>query len=173
MVFASLAALRFRPLSAAWRLEMNGPVAVQGRVWLPGRGRVHIGRGVVLIGRRSPIELRAHEGGEIVIEDGVLIEDGVSIEATRSVVVGARARLGAFCKIMDNNFHRTTGDRAERPPAVPVCIGQSALVGPRAVLLPGAELGAGAKLGAGQVLSFRLPPGAELPGPDGATTSAP
>jgi acetyltransferase-like isoleucine patch superfamily enzyme len=160
---------RFRPFAAAWRVEMTGAADVRGRVWLPGMGRVRIGRGVVLIGCRAPIELRAHEGGEIVIEDGVVIEDGASIEATRSVRIGARARLGAFCKVIDNNFHRTTGDRNERPEPVPVVIGEGAIVGPRAVLLPGADLGAGAKLGAAQVLSFRLPRGAELPGPASAT----
>jgi acetyltransferase-like isoleucine patch superfamily enzyme len=160
---------RFRPLPAAWRVEMAGRVDVRGRVWLPGGGRVRIGRDVVLHGRRAPIELHAYEGGEIVLEDGAVVEDGVSIEATRSVRVGARARLATFCKIMDNNFHRTTGDRNERPQPVPVAIGACALVGPRAVLLPGAGLGEGAKLGPSQVLSFRLPPGEELPGPPGAT----
>jgi acetyltransferase-like isoleucine patch superfamily enzyme len=160
---------RFTPLMAGWHVEIGGPVEVRGRVWLPGRGRVRLGSGVVLIGRRAPVELRAHEGGEIVIEDGVVIEDGASIEATRSVRIGARARLGAFCKVIDNNFHQTMGDRFERPEPVPVSIGEGAIVGPRAVVLPGAELGAGAILGPAEVLSFRLPAGAELPGPEGAT----
>ena len=82
-----------------------------GHVWVPGPGPIRIGRGVRLVGRRAPIELKAHEGGEIVIGDGVLIEDGTSIEATRSVRIGAHARIGPFCKIIDNHFHRTVGDR--------------------------------------------------------------
>jgi acetyltransferase-like isoleucine patch superfamily enzyme len=160
--------LWFTPLVAGWRVEIAGPVEVHGRVWLPGTGRIRIGRGVVLIGRRAPVELRAHEGGEIVIEDGVVIDDGASIEATRSVRICARARLGAFCKVMDNNFHRTT-NLHERPASVPITIGREAIVGPRAVLLPGADLGDGARLGPLQVLSFRLPAGAQFPGPGGAT----
>lgn len=156
---------QFKPLAAAWRLELGGTVDVRGRVWLPGPGRVRIGHGVRLVGVRAAIELRAHEGGEIVLDDGAVIEDGTSIEATCLVRVGARARIGAFCKVMDNHFHRTVGNRAERPEAVPVTIGEDAVIGPRSVLVPGAGLGAGATLGPSQVLSFRLPPGARLPGP--------
>jgi acetyltransferase-like isoleucine patch superfamily enzyme len=157
--------MRFTPLGAAWRLELEGTVEVEGRVWLPGPGRVRIGRGVRLVGVRARIELRAHEGGEIVIEDGAVIEDGTSIEATRRVHVGARARIGQFCKVMDNHFHRTVGNRAERPEGVPIAVGEGAIMGPRSVLLPGAGLGAGATLGPPQVLSFRLPAGARFPGP--------
>jgi acetyltransferase-like isoleucine patch superfamily enzyme len=158
--------LSFRPWTAAVEL---GEVHVEGRIWLPGSGKVRIGDGVRLLARRAAIELRAHSGAEIVIADDVLIEDGTSIEATSSVRIGERARIGAFCKIIDNHFHRPgQGDRFERPTPVPVVIGPDALIGPHAVLLPGAEVGAGAAVGAGAVLSFRLAPGAVFLG----TTSA-
>lgn len=156
------------PALAAWRVELDGDLEdldLIGRLWLPGSGRVRIGRGVRLVGRRAAIELRAHEGGEITIGDGVLIEDGTSIEATRSVCIGARARIGPFCKIIDNHFHRTVGDRYDRPDPVAITIGEGAVVGPRAVILPRGGLGAGAWLGPAQVLSFRLAAGAELPSP--------
>lgn len=160
--------LRFQPWLAAYRLEL-GDAYVEGRVWLPGSGRVRIGHGVRLIGRRAAIELRAHRGAEIVIEDGALIEDGASIEATSSVRIGARARIGPFCKIIDNHFHRTTGDRFERPTAVPVVVGSDAKVGAHAVLLPGTEIGAGACVGPACVVSFRLPPQGIFPGTAGAS----
>jgi acetyltransferase-like isoleucine patch superfamily enzyme len=86
------------------------------------------------------------------------------VEATRSVRIGARARIGAFCKIIDNHFHRAAGDRRERPEPVPVVVGADAIVGPRAVILPGAEMGEGAILGPATVLSFRLPAGTRFPG---------
>jgi serine acetyltransferase len=157
------------PLLGAWRIEDDGDLDVWGHVWVPGPGPIRIGRGVRLVGRRAPIELKAHEGGEIVIGDGVLIEDGTSIEATRSVRIGAHARIGPFCKIIDNHFHRTVGDRYDRPEAVAISIGQGAVVGPRAMILPGGGLGDGAWLGPGQVLSFCLAAGAELPSPVVAT----
>jgi acetyltransferase-like isoleucine patch superfamily enzyme len=155
---------RFGPLPAALRLELGRGVRVEGRVWLPGPGRVRIGNGVRLVATRSPIELRAHEGGEIVLEDGVVIEDGTSIEATSVVRIGAGARIGPFCKIIDNHFHLPVGHRLDRPESVAVTVGPDAIVGPRAVLLPGAEMGAGSMLGATTVLSFRLPAGATFPG---------
>jgi acetyltransferase-like isoleucine patch superfamily enzyme len=154
--------LKIKPLGGGWRTEIAGDLDVQGQIWVPGPGRLRIGRGVRLIGRRAPIELRAYEGAEIVIEDGVVIEDGTSIEATRSVRIGARARIGAFCKIIDNHFHNAVGDRFVRPEPEPVVIGAGAVVGPRAVVLPGGELGEGATLGAGCVLSFRLAAGTDL-----------
>jgi acetyltransferase-like isoleucine patch superfamily enzyme len=157
--------LRFTPPLAGLRVEVDGELEVRGRVWIPGPGVIRIGRGVRLVGRRAPIELRAHAGGEIVIEDGVLIEDGTSIEATRLVHIGPRARIGPFCKIIDNHFHRVAGDRRERPEGLAVAIGEGAVIGPRAVVLPGGALGAGARLGPAQVLSFRLLAGMEHPRP--------
>jgi acetyltransferase-like isoleucine patch superfamily enzyme len=158
---------RFRPWRAAYRLEINAS-EVEGRVWLPGPGPVRIGDRVRLDARHAAIELRAHAGGEIIIEDGVLIERGTSVEATASVRIGEGARIGPFCKIIDNHFHRLD-ERFARPPPIPISIGPHAVVGARAVLLPGAELGAAASVAPGAVLSFRVPPGVAFRG----TTSAP
>jgi acetyltransferase-like isoleucine patch superfamily enzyme len=157
--------LRFTPLRSALRIELGSGARVEGRVWCPGKGLVRIGRRVRLIGHRAAIELRAYEGGELVLEDDVLIEDGVSIEATRLVRIGARTRIGPFCKIIDNHFHPTTGNRHERPEPVPVMVGSDAVLGARAVLLPGASVGDGASVGPAAVLSFALPDGREFPGP--------
>jgi acetyltransferase-like isoleucine patch superfamily enzyme len=156
--------LRLTPLSAVRWVETERGLEIRGRVWIPETGRVRIGRGVRLVGIKAPIELRAHPGAELVIGDGVVIEDGASIEATGSVRIGAGTRIGAFCKIMDNHFHRTVGDRHDRPEPVPVVIGEGAMVGPRCVILPGAEVGPGARLGPASVLSFRLPAGMVLAG---------
>jgi acetyltransferase-like isoleucine patch superfamily enzyme len=161
--------LRFQPWPATYHLEL-GDAHVEGRIWLPGDGRVRIGHGARLIARCAAIELRAYRGAEIVIEDGAVIEDGTSIEATASVRIGARAHIGRFCKIIDNHFHRTTGDRHERPESVPITIGADAVVGAHAVLVPGAEVGEGAWVGPSAVLSRRLPPQAVFPGTASATT---
>jgi acetyltransferase-like isoleucine patch superfamily enzyme len=141
-----------------WWMKVSRGLTVSGRIWAPGPGRVYVGHGVTLVGAPVPIELRAHAGAEIVIDDGAVIETGASIEATRSVVVGKGARLGAMCKIMDNHFHHNVvRDRQLRPKGVPIVIGAHAIVRPYAVVLPGASLEAGARLGARGVLSFHLP----------------
>jgi acetyltransferase-like isoleucine patch superfamily enzyme len=165
--------VRITPLRASWRIEVEGDLDIEGRLWIPGEGRIHFGRGVRLVGRRAAIELRAHPGGEIVIGAGTLIEDGTSIEATRAVHIGPDVHIGTFCKIIDNHFHRSVGDRAERPEPVAVSIGEGAVIGPRAVILPGAAMGAGAWLGPAQVLSFRLPAWTEFPRPGIARESVP
>ena len=45
-----------------------------GRIWVRGRGQVHVSDGVVLDARAAPIELFAHRGAEIRIGPGVRIE---------------------------------------------------------------------------------------------------
>ena len=86
--------------------------------------------------------------------------------------IGRRARIGPFCKVIDNHFHHAVGDCLARPEPVPVSIGEGAVAGPRAMVLPGGELGPGAWLGPGQVLSLRLPAGMELPRPQIAKKAA-
>jgi len=162
-VYGVFARPLFRGEPARCHIEVTGDLRVEGNVWFAGGGRIRIGRGVRLIGRRAPVELRPHGCGEIILGDGVVIEDGASLEATRSILIGQGARIGPFCKIMDNHFHATVGDRFVRPDPVPVSIGQRAVVGPGAVILPGADLGADAWLGPHQVLSWRVQAGGEYP----------
>ena len=150
-----LSLTRLRPLTAVFRVEIGPEVEIEGRVWMPGIGRVHLGRGVRRRGRLAPIELRAHDGAEIRLGDGVVVEAGASIEATQRVEVGARTSIGAFAKVIDNHYHRTVGDRNERPAPTPITIGEDAVVGPRAILLPGARVCARAVVRAGQVLAGR------------------
>ena len=146
--------LRFRPLCAAWRLELGRDVRVEGRVWLPGPGRVRIGDGVRLLGRRSAIELHAHEGGEIrhrlrCSHRRRLFPGSDEVRPDRCEVPNR-----TLLQIMDNHFHRAAGDRRNRPDAVPVDVGEDAHVGARSVILPGAGMGDGAVLGPATVLFF-------------------
>jgi maltose O-acetyltransferase len=115
---------------------------------------------VVLDARAAPIELCAHRGAEIRIGPGVRIEGGASLEAVSRIEVGAQAKLGSFCKILDNHLHLVGGwDRDRRPPSRPVVIEERAEVGARAILLPGARVGSGAVVPADAVISrsFGLP----------------
>jgi maltose O-acetyltransferase len=125
-----------------------------GRVWIRGKGQIHLAEGVTLDARAAPIELYAHSGGEIRIGAGVRIEGGASLEAVSRIAIGAGARLRTFCKILDNNFHPVGGwDRDRRPPSRPVAVEEGAEVGARAILLPGARIGRGAVVPPGAVIS--------------------
>ncbi|HYO55975.1 acetyltransferase [Archangium sp.] len=147
------------------RCRMVGALpTVLGRVWIHGEGEVCVGTRVVLDGRIAPIELHAQRGGRIVLEDEVTIEWGTSIEAQACVTVGARSRLGAWCKVMDNQYHPLRGDRHERPSSVPLVIEEGVRVGSRVILLPGAHLQKGASVAPGTVVSRRVPAGAAVGG---------
>ena len=150
------------------RAELGKSVRVHGRVWVHGQGRIQIGDNVTFDSRTAPIELHAHRGALITLGRGAVIESGTSLEAIAQITVGAGAKLGAFSKIMDNNFHPLDAEN-RLPPSRPVVVGDGATLGARAILLPGAWIGPGAKVPARAVISRRF--GA---GPDAlaATTSA-
>src|SRR3954465_3502926 len=71
--------LRLRPWLTALRVEGGRDLEITGDVGLPGPGLIRFGRGVRLLARGGAIELRAHEGGEIRIDDGAEIDAGASI----------------------------------------------------------------------------------------------
>src|ERR1700682_6273538 len=136
------------------RCASVGPsTIVLGRIWVPGEGEVHVADGVVLDAHAAPIELHAHGGAEIRIGPGVRIEGGASLEAVARIEIGAGAKLGSFCKILDNHFHLMGGERHRRPPSRPVVVEEGAEVGARAILLPGARIGKGAVVPPGTVIS--------------------
>jgi acetyltransferase-like isoleucine patch superfamily enzyme len=130
---------------------------VRGRVWIHGRGAVVLGDRVVIDAPAAPIELHAHAGATIVIGDDCRLEDGASIEATEAVDVGARCRLGAFCKVMDSHFHPLDGDRHRPTRGAPVRLEDDVVLGPWAVVLASAHVGRGTSIGAATVVRRRVP----------------
>jgi acetyltransferase-like isoleucine patch superfamily enzyme len=159
-----------------WRLRRCAAVGrgvdARGTIWIHGPGAVRVGERVVLDGRVVPIELHAGPGAEIVLGDGVRVEGGASLEAVRSIRVGARVRVGRFCKILDNNFHRL-GDRGVQPRSNPVIVEDDAELGVRSILLPGAHVGRGAVVGPATVLSRRVPAGSRVAGVPAAVQRVP
>jgi maltose O-acetyltransferase len=139
------------------RCASVGPsTTVRGRVFVHGKGEIHIANGVVLDARGAPIELHAHPGAAIRIGAGARIEGGASLEAVSQIVIGAEAKLGSFCKILDNHFHQVGRERCRRPPSRPVAVGARAVIGARAILLPGAWVGSDTVVPAGAVVSHRF-----------------
>lgn len=165
-------------IRAAWvrsRCKKVGrDLRVTGRVWIHGSGSVILGDRVVLDGTRGPIELHACDDGELVLGDDVHIEGGASIEVIRSVLIGARSVVGAWTKVLDNDFHPLRGMRHVRPESNPVQIGPDVQIGERCVILPGARLESGVTLGPCVVIGRRVPAGTRLEGspPRRAATGA-
>ncbi|RKH65592.1 acyltransferase [Corallococcus llansteffanensis] len=137
---------------------------VWGRVWIHGEGEIQVGHRVLFDARMAPIELHAQRGARIVLDDDVTIEGGSSIEAQSYVTVGARSRLGMWCKVLDNMYHPLRGNRHARPQSVPIVLEEGVTVGSRSILLPGAHLQRGASVAPGTVISRRIPAGVSVGG---------
>ncbi len=144
-----------------------------GTVWVHGGGSVRLGARVHLDGTRAPIELHAGPGAELVLDDDVHVAGGTSIEAQHAVHIGARTRVGPFCKVLDTHYHRLEGDRTERPPPGLVVVEEDVELGPRTVLLPRAHVGRGSTVRAGTVVTRRFPPDSVLSGIPAAAHARP
>lgn len=145
-----------RSLEARYKLRACASVGqaprVTGRVWIHGDGEIRIGDDVFFDAAKAPIELYSWAGAAIVIGDGGHIEGGSSIEATESIVLGARSKIGAFCKVMDNHFHPLVGNRNVRPPPRPVVIEEDVTIGPRSIVLAGARVERGSRIEPGTIV---------------------
>lgn len=139
--------------------RVGAGTVVWGRAWIHGRGTVLLGQGVVLDGRLAPIELHASEAAVIEIGDGTIVRGGCSVEATARVSIGRGSILGAYVKVIDNQFYPLRGERKVRPAPVEVRIEDNVVIGPHVILLPGSRVEAGAQIGAHSVISRRVPAG--------------
>lgn len=159
---------RLNTLRQLWRCQKVGArVRVYGQIWVHGDGEIEIGDDSVLDARLAPIELRTAKGGKIRIGNKVRIEGGASLEAEGLVELRDRVLVQSFAKIIDNHFHRITGDRHERPPAGEVVLEEDVIIGSAAILLPGSYIGKGTRVGARSVLSKRVPAGVRISGNPG------
>lgn len=121
-----------------------------------------------LLGLHQRSILVARYGGRIRIGRGCGIS-GSTIYAMSEIVLGDDVRLGANCKVMDNDFHaldpglRRQG-RPEDIPRRPIHIGDGCFIGTDCILLKGTTLGAGCVVGAGSVVTGTWPPGSVIAG---------
>lgn len=144
--------------------DVGRGVRVTGPVLVRDRGTVVIGDDVVLDAADAPIELLAGPEGRLEIGSGVYVGPGASLEAGSSVSVGPGAVIGAYAKVLDNNWHGIGEDREARPESLPVVVGAGARLGVRSTMVPGSALGDGSVLDDDSVLSGRVPPGVRVAG---------
>lgn len=157
------------------------------------RGRVRLGRGVVL-GRGVRFDVPA--GGRVVVDDGVALGDGCRLHVRGGAVsIGTGARLGARCALVCHHEvdigpgcllgdevvlgdfdHRF--DDVERPVreqgvrVAPVVLGEGVRIGPGAAVLPGVTIGPGAIVGSHAVVVRDVPAAAVVEGVPAAQPSA-
>lgn len=120
-------------------------------------GTLTIGDDVRISSHVTPVELVVYEGAELTIGEGSHINYGVSIGATKSITVGARARIGPYTRIVDSDFHDVY-NRAQPAEPKPVVIGEDAWLGMHVIVLPGVRIGKAAVIGSGSVVTKDVPP---------------
>jgi acetyltransferase-like isoleucine patch superfamily enzyme len=99
----------------------------------------------------------------LTIGDRVLISYGAAISARCSIQIGDNTRIGPFCLLMDNDFHRV-GDRDAPGGIAPIEIGRNVVLGARVTVLRGARIGDGARVMSGSTVAGVIPAGALVTG---------
>ena len=161
----SIAGALWRHLHMRRRFARRGrDVRVEGRLWIHGAGQVEVGDGTRFLGGDVGVDLHPLANGCIRIGAGCRVHEGVSIEATELVQLGDRVTVGAWVKVLDNDFHPLRGEPGEQPPPEPVVIGDDVVIGARAIILPGARIENGARVAPKAVVRRRVRQGSLVSG---------
>ncbi|MCR4920738.1 MAG: acyltransferase [Bacteroidaceae bacterium] len=121
-----------------------------------------------LLGLYQRSILVARHGGRIRIGRGCGIS-GSTLYAMSEIVLGDDVRLGANCKVIDNDFHAIEPDRrregrVEDIPRRPIRIGDGCFIGTNCILLKGTTLGRNCVVGAGSVVTGTWPDNSVIAG---------
>lgn len=115
-----------------------------------------------LLGLYQRTIIVARYGGKIEIGEHVGIS-GSTIYSWDSVKIGNYTRIGANCKIIDNDFHPTEleyrhkGLNKEYTRRKPIVIGNDCFIGANSIILKGTKLGNNVIVGAGSVVHGEWP----------------
>lgn len=133
-------------------------------------GRIAIGGGTSLFSSFSSNMLGLYQRCIIVARYGGKIEigehcgiSGSTIYAWNSIKIGNYTRVGANCKIIDNDFHpveleyRHKGLNEEYTRRAPIEIGDDCFIGMNSIILKGTKLGNNVIVGAGSVVHGTFP----------------
>jgi acetyltransferase-like isoleucine patch superfamily enzyme len=126
-------------------------------------GTLIIGDDVELSSRPVQSHLVVGRGAELRIGNGVRIGTGAGLATERQIVVGDGSTLGAFCLLMDSDYH-VAGNASVAPEPKPIHIGNGVRIGHRVVVLPGARIGDGAVVAPASVVSGEIPANAVVAG---------
>jgi acetyltransferase-like isoleucine patch superfamily enzyme len=143
------------------RVQLGPGVTIAGRLTVEGPGRVVIGEGCILESKSAQPNRLNTLARDAVIEIGPnSYLNGIRIAARESVVIGARATLGAGA-IFDTDFHGTApSERHTSSPTRPVRLGDDVWLAERAAVLKGVTVGDAAVIGYGAVVNRDVDAGA-------------
>ncbi len=136
--------------------EVGAGVRTLEQPRIDNQGFMSIGAHTLLRSVNVPVELATAEDSRLIIGADCSINYGVSIGCTKSIVLGARCRLGPYVMIVDSAFHELL-DRSKRPPSQPVIIGDDVWLGAKCSVMPGVTIGRGAVVGTAAVVTSDVP----------------
>src|SRR5687768_15117799 len=155
-----------RALNKLWLREcdrVGGAPHIEGRPCIVNGGTLTIGDHFELRSRPTQSHLIVSGGGRLRIGNRVKIGSGAAIACQGSIEIGDDVSLGAFCMLMDSDFH-VAGDETQEAKVRPIAIETGARLGHRVIVLPGSRIGAGAVVRPGSVISGDIPAGAVVQG---------
>ena len=151
------------------RLWHNSIDVVGSGTVLAGRPDV-VNDGVIEIGRNCRVSshpVQSHivvmPGARVIIGDDVLLSYGTGLSAMLEIQIGSGTRIGPYCLVMDNDYHKA-GNRDLPGAIAPIHIGRNVSIGARVTVLRGSRVGDGACIMSGSCVSGLIPPGAVVSG---------
>lgn len=117
-------------------------------------GEIVVGEGVWLRTEVAPVTLVAYPGGRLVLERGAFV-NGASLSAKLDVRMETKAQIGPGSKVYDADQHDLDEARPER--MEPVRIGEYAWVASDTTVLRGVTIGAHAIVGTRSVVNRDVP----------------
>jgi acetyltransferase-like isoleucine patch superfamily enzyme len=124
-------------------------------VWIPGRGRLHIGPGCEL---RRNFFAEIHGEGVVELGPDVIFTGATTIQITTSLTIGARTAIGVGTFIADGNHRYTDHTKHwldDEYDYRPIVIGDGAAIMTNAVIL--ASVGTRSAVGANSVVTRPVP----------------
>jgi acetyltransferase-like isoleucine patch superfamily enzyme len=135
-----------------------------GRIDVVNEGVIEIGQHCLLSSHPVRSHLVVRPQARIVIGDDVMISYGAGISAMRAVEIGSGTRIGPFCLIMDNDYHKAGDHRELAGTSAPIHIGRNVEIGARVTVLRGSRIGNGVRVLSGSCVCGVVPEGAVVAG---------
>jgi acetyltransferase-like isoleucine patch superfamily enzyme/acyl carrier protein len=134
-----------------------------GRPCVINSGRLLIGDDFELRSEPTQSHLIVSSGASLEIGQRVRVGSGAAISCQGRIEIGDDVSLGAFCMLMDSDFH-VAGDSSREAAVKALRIERGARLGHRVIVLPGSRIGAFASVLPGSVVAGEVPEGATVEG---------
>jgi acetyltransferase-like isoleucine patch superfamily enzyme len=143
--------------------QLGRGTVLAGRPHVVNDGLIRIGEGCHLGSHPIQSHMIVMTGASILIGNQVSISYGAAMSAQCSIAIGDNTRIGPFCVMIDNDFHKV-GDRNIAGLAAPIEIGRGVTIGARVTILRGTCIGDGASIMSGSTVIGVVPSGAVVSG---------